>query len=288
MPHSSVHGRDNEGSHSDARRVAAGSRNARPVDGQPSEARPAVLPNGEVPRREAHRQPLIVATGNPGKLREFRDLLADLPFDVIAQSDLGIAAVEETGSSFLENALLKARHAASASGFAAIADDSGLEVDVLGGAPGIYSARYAGEHADDAANNEKLLAELAAVPLVSRTARYRCVLVFVAGPADTIPLIAEGAWEGRIGTAPRGSGGFGYDPYFYVPELGLTAAELDRADKNRGSHRGTAMCVLRARLAEREPMAAGEPLSERERLAFCGESVAREPWAAGRPPIPRS
>jgi XTP/dITP diphosphohydrolase len=199
----------------------------------------------------ARRDRLVIASGNPGKLREFRELLAGLPFDVVAQGDLGIAAPEETGASFLENALLKARHAATAARAAAIADDSGLEVDALGGAPGIYSARYAGADADDAANNTKLLAALKMTPPQSRSARYRCVLVFVAGDEDPAPLTAEGVWEGFIVDPPRGSAGFGYDPHFWLPELKMTAAELDPREKNRRSHRATALRLLRERLEAR-------------------------------------
>lgn len=198
----------------------------------------------------APRERLVIASGNPGKLREFSALLAGLPFEVVAQSDLGVPAPQETGSSFLENALLKARHAAAATGSAAIADDSGLEVDALGGAPGIHSARYAGG-AGDAANNAKLLAALARVPARARTARYRCCLVFVAGAADPQPLSAEGVWEGVIVDVARGAGGFGYDPHFWLPELGMTAAQLDADEKNRRSHRGQALCALRAQLAVR-------------------------------------
>ena len=204
----------------------------------------------------APRKLLVIASSNPGKTREFRELLADLPFDVVAQGDLGVTSPEETGSSFLENALLKARHAAKAAGAAAIADDSGLEVDALGGAPGIYSARYAGVGADDAANNAKLLAALEATPLHARSARYRCVLAFVAGDSDPAPLTAAGVWEGLIVDQPRGSAGFGYDPYFWLPELHRTAAELDPADKNRRSHRGAALRALRERLLAREQRAA--------------------------------
>jgi XTP/dITP diphosphohydrolase len=204
-------------------------------------------PRDDARRGDTRHELLVIATGNPGKLREFRALLDGLPFDVVAQADLGVVAPEETGASFLDNALLKARHAAAATGVAAIADDSGLEVDALGGAPGIYSARYAGAGADDAANNAKLLAALAGVPARARTARYRCALVFVAGPRDP-PLIAEGVWEGLLLDAPRGSGGFGYDPYFWVPDLDLTAAELNPAEKNRLSHRGTALRALRGLL----------------------------------------
>jgi XTP/dITP diphosphohydrolase len=199
----------------------------------------------------ARRERLVIASGNPGKLREFRELLGGLPFDVIPQGDLGIDAPEETGTSFLENALLKARHAARTAQAAAIADDSGLEVDALEGAPGIYSARYAGAGADDAANNAKLLGALQAVPPQTRSARYRCVLVFVAGDADPAPLTAEGVWEGLIVDSPRGSAGFGYDPHFWLPELKMTAAELDPGEKNRRSHRGMALRLLRERIEAR-------------------------------------
>jgi len=193
-------------------------------------------------------------------VREFRTLLSGLPFDLHSLGELGVAPPEESGASFLENALLKARHAAviaaalggaAAQEVAAIADDSGLEVDALGGAPGIFSARYAGPGADDAANNAKLLDALAGVCGEQRRARYRCALVFVTGADDSAPLIAEGVWEGTIVDTPRGSGGFGYDPHFWLPQLGLTAAQLAPADKNRLSHRGVALQALRAALAER-------------------------------------
>jgi XTP/dITP diphosphohydrolase len=193
----------------------------------------------------------VIATANPGKLREFQALLEDLPFELAAQSALGVQSVEETGSTFLANALLKARHASAVTGAAAIADDSGLEVDALGGAPGIRSARFAGENADDAANNAKLLRALEGLPLAQRRARYRCALVFVDGPLDPAPLEAQGVWEGFILDAPRGSGGFGYDPYFWLPELAATAAELAPDDKNRRSHRGQALRALRELLAGR-------------------------------------
>jgi len=210
-------------------------------------------------------RPLIVATGNPGKLREFGALLSDLPFELHSLADLRIASPEESGASFLENALLKARHAAAAAlavgfggasaGVAAIADDSGLEVDALGGAPGIFSARYAGVGADDAANNAKLLSALAGTAPHCRGARYRCALVMVFAPSDAAPLIAEGIWEGSILESPQGSGGFGYDPYFWLPHLGVTAAQLDPSDKNRLSHRGIAMRALRNQLLAREELA---------------------------------
>ncbi|MDB6083776.1 MAG: non-canonical purine pyrophosphatase [Gammaproteobacteria bacterium] len=208
----------------------------------------------------ARSKPLVIATGNAGKLREFRLLLADLPFDVVGQAELGIEAPEETGSSFMENAILKACHASRATGAAAIADDSGLEVDALGGAPGIFSARYAGVDADDAANNAKLLAALGTREAPSRSARYRCVLAFVDGESDSGPVIAEGVWEGYILDSPRGSAGFGYDPYFWLPELGMTAAELEPAEKNRRSHRGTALRALRAQLAARAGLLRRSPV----------------------------
>jgi XTP/dITP diphosphohydrolase len=214
-----------------------------------------------MPHSSAHAplNHLIVATGNPGKLREFRALLAGLPFTLQSLADIGAEAPEETGATFLANATLKARYAATvaatiSSGVAAaaIADDSGLEVDALGGAPGVFSARYSGVGASDAENNAKLVAALTGIPAAERSARYRCVLVFVRGAADSEPLVAEAVWEGRILDAPRGAGGFGYDPYFWLPELGSTAAELDPALKNRLSHRGRAMQMLRDRLAARD------------------------------------
>jgi XTP/dITP diphosphohydrolase len=201
--------------------------------------------------RSLSRRRLIVATGNAGKLREIRALLAGLPLDVVGQAELGIGSPEETGSSFASNALLKARHAARASGAAAIADDSGLEVDALEGAPGIRSARYAGAGADDAANNAKLLAALAGLPLAERRARYRCAAAFVGGPLEVAPLLVEAAWEGFVIEEPRGTGGFGYDPYFWLPELELTAAQLDLQQKNSLSHRGKALRALRVLLEAR-------------------------------------
>lgn len=196
---------------------------------------------------------VVVATGNAGKLRELTALLDGLELQLIAQSEMGILPVEETGTTFAENALLKAHHAARCAGLAAIADDSGLEVDALQGAPGLYSARFAGPGSDDAANNAKLLRALAGVPDEARGARYQCVLVFVNGPQDPAPIVAQGCWEGRIVDTPRGSGGFGYDPYFWLPDRGCTAAELDAAEKNRISHRGQAMHQLRAALERVRP-----------------------------------
>jgi XTP/dITP diphosphohydrolase len=194
---------------------------------------------------------LVVATANAGKLRELRVILRSLPFEVVGQSALGVASAEETGASFLANALLKARHASAATGAAALADDSGLEVDALGGAPGIHSARYAGIQADAAANNAKLLAALEGLRGSARSARYRCALVYVDGPRDPAPLTAQGVWEGYVLDAPRGCGGFGYDPYFFVPELDRTAAELDPAEKNRLSHRGKALAAIVSQLEAR-------------------------------------
>jgi len=192
---------------------------------------------------------VVLATGNPGKLAEMRELLADLGLELHPQSAFGIEPPPETGSTFLDNALLKARHAARHTGLPAIADDSGLEVDALGGAPGVHSARYAGEPADDARNLAKLVDALAGMPPAARGARYRCVLVFLRTAEDPAPLVASGSWEGRLVQVPRGHGGFGYDPLFEIPGLGLTAAELDPATKNSLSHRGMAMRSLRARLA---------------------------------------
>ena len=189
---------------------------------------------------------LVLASNNPGKLREMRALLAPLGHEVVAQAELGIGEAEEPHDSFLENALAKARHASRASGLPALADDSGLCVDALGGAPGVHSAYFAGREGDraerDARNNAKLLASLGE----ARKAHYRCVMAFVRGAEDPEPLIAEGAWHGEIARAPRGANGFGYDPLLLVPELGLTAAELADEDKNRRSHRAQAA----ARLAE--------------------------------------
>ena len=191
---------------------------------------------------------LVLASGNRGKAREIGALLAPLGWTLLNQSDLGVAEVEETGATFLANALLKARHAATATGRPALADDSGLEVDALDGAPGVRSARYAGG-GGDAANVAKLLEALRGVPPARRGARFRCVLALVRSPDDAAPLIAEGVWEGAIAEAPRGANGFGYDPVFLVPGLARTAAELDPAEKNARSHRGQALARLAAALA---------------------------------------
>jgi XTP/dITP diphosphohydrolase len=190
-------------------------------------------------------QSWVLATSNRGKVAELAALLsgAGLDIRVIAQSELGIGSPPETGVTFVENALLKARHAALISGLPAIADDSGLVVDALGGAPGVRSARFAGEDTDDSANIGKLLA-LLEDPRLDRAARFHCVLVALDTPNDPAPLIAAGSWAGRIAHAPRGDGGFGYDPVFVDPGMNRTAAELDPAVKNSVSHRGTALRAL--------------------------------------------
>lgn len=189
---------------------------------------------------------LVLASGNRGKLVELRGLLGDLPLNLQALSDFTTDAAEETAPSFVENAILKARHAAAASGLPALADDSGLEVDALAGAPGVHSARYAGPAADDATNRTRLLQQLADVPADRRTARFRCVLVYLRHAQDPWPQIFSGTWEGRIALVEAGQHGFGYDPLFWLPEHGCTAAQLDPADKARLSHRVQAAQALRA------------------------------------------
>ena len=191
---------------------------------------------------------LVLASGNAGKLAELRDLLGDAGIDLHAQSEFGVEDAEETGLTFVENAILKARHAARATGLPSLGDDSGLYVDVLDGAPGLYSARYAGTHGDAGANIVKLLDALRDVPEQQRSARFVCVLALLRHAEDPQPLIAEGVWEGRILFAPRGEGGFGYDPVFFDPERNMGAAELDAALKNRISHRGRALALLRDKL----------------------------------------
>lgn len=184
---------------------------------------------------------LVLASGNTGKLREFTQLLAPLGFELIPQSDLGVPEVAETGLSFVENAILKARHAARHTGLPALADDSGLEIDALQGAPGIYSARYAGDKASDADNIAAVLAALEATPTSERNARFQCLLVFMRHTKDPTPLICQGTWQGSILTEPSGEEGFGYDPIFWVPETDCTAAELSSDQKHAISHRGKAM-----------------------------------------------
>ncbi len=187
---------------------------------------------------------VVLASTNPGKVREVNQLLAGLDVNVVPQSDFNVPEVEETGLSFVENALLKARNAARHTGQAAIADDSGLEVDVLNGAPGIYSARYAGRGANDAANLNKLLADLAGVPEAERGARFQCVMVYLRHEFDPTPIICQGTWEGRILYEARGANGFGYDPVFYVPTHACSSAELPPDVKNSLSHRGQALRKL--------------------------------------------
>ncbi len=196
---------------------------------------------------------IVLASGNRGKLREFRELLADRPWKVLPQSDFNVQTVAETGLTFVENAILKARSASEAAGRPAIADDSGLEVDHLNGAPGIYSARFAGEQASDADNNALLLDKLGDLPEEARTARFQCLLVYLRHPADPTPLICQGTWEGRIGYRPRGQHGFGYDPLFFIPAQNCTAAELTREVKNTLSHRARAMRKLLEKIGDRHP-----------------------------------
>ncbi|MFP5441521.1 MAG: RdgB/HAM1 family non-canonical purine NTP pyrophosphatase [Gammaproteobacteria bacterium] len=193
---------------------------------------------------------VVLATGNKGKLREMQQVLAPLGFDVVAQSDFNVPEADETGLSFVENAIIKARNASQHTGLPAIADDSGLEVDALDGAPGIYSARYAGVGAGDAANNAKLLAELAQRGARDATARFQCVLVFMRHAQDPVPVIAQGSWEGTILDAPRGDHGFGYDPLFFVDSENCSSAELPPERKNALSHRGRALRQLAALLRD--------------------------------------
>jgi XTP/dITP diphosphohydrolase len=200
---------------------------------------------------------LVVASSNPGKIHEFEQMLTPLGFEIVPQSQLGVADADEPHATFVENALAKARHASRLSHMPAFADDSGICVAALAGEPGVHSARYAGgardapaevRNAQDKRNNEKLIAALA--KRRDRRAHYYCVIVLVRSPSDPEPLIAEGRWHGEVLDEPRGSGGFGYDPYFYVPALGRTAAELDASEKNSVSHRGQALKHLVARLVE--------------------------------------
>ena len=193
---------------------------------------------------------IVLASGNAGKVIELEQLLAGSDVELVAQSSLGVDDADETGLTFIENALIKARHAACATGLPALADDSGICVDALNGAPGLYAARYAGTHGDSAANNAKLLRELGGVPPERRSAYFIAVLVLLRHADDPAPLIAEGRWHGRILEAPRGDGGFGYDPLFLPDGHDVSAAELEPARKNRLSHRGQALALLKARFAE--------------------------------------
>ncbi|MCG6975559.1 MAG: XTP/dITP diphosphatase [Acidiferrobacterales bacterium] len=193
---------------------------------------------------------IVLASNNAGKVREIGQLLADQEIEVLPQSEFDIPEAEETGLTFVENAILKARHAAHLAGLPAIADDSGIEVDALNGAPGIYSARFAGKGASDSDNLRKLLEELKDVPEQNRTARFQCLMVYMRHEKDPTPIICQGTWEGCILFEPRGSGGFGYDPVFYVPTHDCASAELAPDEKNRLSHRGQAIRKLVTALKE--------------------------------------
>ncbi|MCW8335884.1 XTP/dITP diphosphatase [Vibrio sp. SCSIO 43135] len=193
---------------------------------------------------------IVLATGNQGKVREMADLLSEFGFDVVAQSEYSVSEVAETGTTFIENAIIKARHAAKETGLPAIADDSGLEVDYLKGAPGIYSARFAGEKATDQQNLEKLLKEMEGVPSEQRSARFHCVLVLMRHEHDPTPIVCHGKWEGQILEQAQGDNGFGYDPVFFVPEDNCASAQLEPARKKQLSHRGKALSKLFATLSE--------------------------------------
>ena len=194
---------------------------------------------------------IVLASGNQKKLNELNAILAPLGCDVLPQSTFNVPEAEETGLTFVENAILKARNAAAHTGLPAVSDDSGIEVDALNGAPGIYSARFAGPGATDAANNALLVQRLNALPDATRSARYQCVIVFRRHADDPVPLIAHGSWEGEIVLQPAGEQGFGYDPHFYIPSLGCTAAQMAPAEKNRISHRGQALASLMQQLRPR-------------------------------------
>lgn len=227
---------------------------------------------------------IVLASGNPGKLRELGALLAPAGLGVLPQSAFGIEPPPETGTTFVENALLKARNAARLSGLPALADDSGIEVDALQGRPGVYSARFAGEGASDEDNLRKLLAELEGVPESHRLARYQCVVAAVRRHDDPEPLIANGTWEGRIGRAPRGAGGFGYDPIFLPTGTGGTAAELDAQQKNSLSHRGQALRALVSGMRPWLARAPGEPLAKAGGRLF----VLAAPSGAGKTSLVRA
>ncbi|GLT17139.1 non-canonical purine NTP pyrophosphatase [Vibrio zhanjiangensis] len=197
-----------------------------------------------------NKKKIVLATGNQGKVREMTDLIADFGFDVVAQSEFNVSEVAETGTTFIENAIIKARHAAKETGLPAIADDSGLEVDCLYGEPGVYSARYAGENATDRQNIDKLLAAMQNVPKAQRSARFHCVLVMMRHELDPTPIVCHGTWEGQILTEVRGQNGFGYDPVFFVPEENCASAELDPQRKKQLSHRGQALQKLFKQLSD--------------------------------------
>lgn len=203
-------------------------------------------------RNELSGSELVVATGNKGKLNEISQLLAPLGIQVRGQKEFNIPEIEETGLTFVENAILKARNTCAHTGKPALADDSGIEVDALNGVPGIYSARYAGVGASDAANVEKLLTALSDVPDAQRTARFQCVMVYLRHADDPTPLICQGTWEGRVALQPAGDNGFGYDPVFWVPQHDCTAAQLPPAIKNSLSHRGQALQAFLTALRQRQ------------------------------------
>jgi XTP/dITP diphosphohydrolase len=187
---------------------------------------------------------IVLASGNAGKVREINKLFSSSGIEVIPQSDFNVTEVPETGTTFVENAIIKARHAAEQTGLPAISDDSGIEVDALDARPGVYSARYAGKNANDTDNNNKMLEELKGIPEAERTARYWCLLVFMRSHTDPVPIITQGSWEGRILEAPRGNGGFGYDPLFYVPTHQCSGGELPLDVKNTISHRAIALQAM--------------------------------------------
>ena len=189
-------------------------------------------------------QKIVLASGNKGKVAELSQMLAPFQYQIVPQTELGVGDADETGLTFIENALIKARHAALVTGLPAIADDSGLAVDILGGAPGIYSARYAGEAATDSDNIDKLLAAMQQVPPEQRGAQFHCVLVYLRHAEDPTPLVCHGVWRGQISLSRSGSNGFGYDPVFFIPEENCTSAELSRERKQQLSHRGKALSQL--------------------------------------------
>jgi len=191
---------------------------------------------------------LVLASSNPGKLRELSALLDESRYKIIPQADFNVPEVAETGTTFVENAIIKARHAAQYTGLAALADDSGIVIDALNGEPGVHSARFSGSDASDESNNILLVERLRSVPEAQRSARYQAVIVYMRNAADPSPIICEGSWEGIMVLEAKGSGGFGYDPYFYLPDYGCTSAELSADEKNRISHRGQALRLLLEKL----------------------------------------
>ncbi len=203
-------------------------------------------------QNEPHQQKIVLATGNPGKVTELAAMLAPWGCEIIPQTSLGVSDADETGLTFIENAILKARHAAAITGLPAIADDSGLAVDALGGAPGIYSARFAGADASDANNVQLLLEKMSDVPVGKRQAQFHCVLVYLRHAADPTPLISHGIWQGEIAITAKGQHGFGYDPVFWLPELGLMSAELEKKHKALISHRGKALTLLQQQWQHRD------------------------------------